>query len=279
MCQKGNKDGNACRAAAAGRRRECRGGDTAPRREGYRETDEECVVRSTVSWDQKALEKRLQVRLESKDIESGEDTMDDADEDTMRDEDMCWICHDGHCVTMPLERTCRCPWMKVHRQCLARWQLQQAGKSEERRCRFCKDTLPDWRDVHAGLPRAQPIMTVVHEGVTHQVVVEPGEEGQRKFQDDIRRIFGLEGHETIQLTFGCRIPDSRQEVVLEGWESYDAAVHCASLSAGQRQKRIHSVSPEKRVVSRRMSGGSGVLRRLFSKNFPSNEESSRAMTP
>lgn len=274
MCQKGSLDGrDSCGATPEGRQREYRGGYTAPKREGYRETDEECVVRSTASWDKGALEERLVVRSQSKDIDGGENTMYDADED------MCWICHDGHCDTMPLERTCRCPWMKVHRQCLARWQLQQAGKSEERKCRFCKDMLPDWRDVHAGLPRAQPIMTVVHEGVTHQVVVEPGEEGQKKFQDDIRRIFGLEGHETIQLTFGCRIPDSRQEVVLEGWESYDAAVHCASLSAGQRQKRVHSVSPAKRVVSRRMSNGSGVLRRLFSKNFPSNEESGGTMAP
>lgn len=272
MCQKGSKNGgDGCKVATIGRRREHRGGDTAPTGEGYRETEEECVVRSTVSWDKKVLGERLLVGSESKDIECGDDTM--------RDEDMCWICHDGHGVSMPLERTCRCPWMKVHRQCLARWQLQQAGKVEERRCRFCRDTLPDWRDVHAGLPRAQPVMTVVHEGLTHQVIVEPGEEGQKKFQDDIRRIFGLEGHETIQLTFGCRIPDSRHEVVLEGWESYDAAVHCASLSAGQRQKRIHSASPEKRVVSRRMSGGSGVLRRLFSKNFPSNEGSTGAMTP
>lgn len=187
-------------------------------------------------------------------------------DESQEDEIMCWICHDdSNTQDMPLERTCSCPWMKVHRACLSRWQLQQAGKPEETKCRFCKTSLPDWREAHVGLPKAQPVMTVVHQNVVHQVVVKPGENGQRKFQEDIRRIFGLQEDDTIQLTFGCKVPGSVHEVTLEGWESYDAAVHCASLSAGQREKRMHTPSPNKRVVTRRgSSGGTGVLRRLFS---------------
>ena len=45
----------------------------------------------------------------------------------------CWIClsEEGE-----LSSPCRCP-RKVHMECLARWQLQQAGRSEEQTCRFC----------------------------------------------------------------------------------------------------------------------------------------------
>lgn len=49
---------------------------------------------------------------------------------------MCWICleeasEDGsHEMISP----CKCP-RKVHPQCLARWQLQQAGRHEEKFCR------------------------------------------------------------------------------------------------------------------------------------------------
>lgn len=181
-------------------------------------------------------------------------------------QDICWICHeDGSRYS--LEKICSCSWLRVHRNCLARWQLQQAGKIEEKKCRFCGEVLPDWREAHGHLPKAQPVMTVVHDNVMHQVVVEPGEYGQRKFQEDIRRIFGLQDDDAIQLTFGCRIPECGQEVTLEGWDSYDAAVHCASLSAGQREKRQQSASPPKRTICQRRkissSSPQGVLRRLF----------------
>lgn len=186
-----------------------------------------------------------------------------------QEQDVCWICHDdnGQC---PLEKICSCPWLRVHRRCLARWQLQQAGKVEEKECRFCGEVLPDWREAHEHLPKGKPVMTVVHENVVHQVVVEPGEYGQRKFQQDIRKIFGLKEDDAIQLTFGCRLPDSPHEVTLDGWTSYDAAVHCASLSAGQREKRLLSESPQKKTVCQRRkvssSSPQGVLRRLFTAN-------------
>jgi E3 ubiquitin-protein ligase DOA10 len=50
---------------------------------------------------------------------------------------MCWICleeaseNGDHQLVSP----CKCP-RKVHPQCLARWQLQQAGRHEEKFCRY-----------------------------------------------------------------------------------------------------------------------------------------------
>ena len=37
----------------------------------------------------------------------------------------------------------------------------QGGKEQERYCRFCRDKLPDWREAHAALPRATPIVSGV----------------------------------------------------------------------------------------------------------------------
>ena len=58
------------------------------------------------------------------------------------------------------------------------------------------------------------------------------------------------------------------EITLEGWEAFDAAVHCAAISAGQRmstpQQGSNNNDGEKQAVNRRKS--SGFLRRLFSRS-------------
>ena len=52
----------------------------------------------------------------------------------MQDSDeFCWICLDDLSKGQ-LINPCRCP-RKVHPTCLARWQLQQAGRAEETQCR------------------------------------------------------------------------------------------------------------------------------------------------
>lgn len=48
-------------------------------------------------------------------------------------DDFCWICLDDVSKGQ-LINPCRCP-RKVHPTCLARWQLQQAGRAEETQCR------------------------------------------------------------------------------------------------------------------------------------------------
>jgi hypothetical protein len=186
------------------------------------------------------------------------------------DDDVCWICHDGNSVENPLETPCKCK-MKAHRHCLSRWQLQKAGSKEERHCRFCKTELPDWRDTHSSLPKSNPIMTVIHQGQTYQVQVKPGEAGKVEFDRTIREIFGLNDGDDIQLTFGCKVPGSSAELTLEGWEAFDAAVHCASISAGLRSG--NTPSPRKQ----QQGGGIGVdealsasplkaIRRLFTRS-------------
>jgi E3 ubiquitin-protein ligase DOA10 len=45
------------------------------------------------------------------------------------EEDHCWVCHESSTPDNKLVFPCRCPSMVCHRHCLARWQLQQAGKT------------------------------------------------------------------------------------------------------------------------------------------------------
>lgn len=60
----------------------------------------------------------------------------------MEAESSCWICLDRCDETS----ACKCK-NQVHAACMAKWQLRQAGKPEEKRCRFCDETLPDYRYV------------------------------------------------------------------------------------------------------------------------------------
>jgi hypothetical protein len=89
-------------------------------------------------------------------------------------DEICWICLDD-CDTErhSLMSPCQCP-RKVHQQCLARWQLQQAGRHEEKYCRFCHSTLADWKasltpePLKQEVEKAHPIMVVYFEGIVHR---------------------------------------------------------------------------------------------------------------
>jgi len=50
--------------------------------------------------------------------------------------------------------------------------------SEETECRFCTNTLPDWRKALEDKPRAAPLMTVSHDGEVHVLKV-----SQRKTEE------------------------------------------------------------------------------------------------
>lgn len=77
-------------------------------------------------------------------------------------------------------------------------------------------------------------MTVVYEGASHSIVVNPGPEGQRQFMSEIRRIYGLKSSDSVQLTFGCRLPGGSGEVQLDGASCFDAAGGLACSLAWHR---------------------------------------------
>ena len=153
----------------------------------------------------------------------------------------CWICLES-CSNDDSNahfRPCSCPRL-CHKACLARWCLQQAGKSEEKKCRFCYCELPDWRKnltLQPGLESVVPKMGINFNGITHLVDVEPGEAGKEKFIAEVRNVLNMKPEQQFDVVFECRLPAriaSGNRVDLSGLTAYDAAVYCAALKAAER---------------------------------------------
>ena len=154
------------------------------------------------------------------------------------DTPLCWICLD---IGGELVYPCKCP-RSAHARCLARWQLQSAGTRKETHCEFCDSALPDWKgalvpagEVHGGT--APAVMNVNFDGKTYSFEVEPGPSGYEKFTAAIRNAFHLPEDSELNITFTCdepTVPELGSLLTLQGPGAYDAAVHCASLSAARR---------------------------------------------
>lgn len=153
----------------------------------------------------------------------------------MHDEEVCWICLDGGTTDNPLQRICKCP-RKAHGPCIARWQLHSAGKPEERVCRFCEQQLPDWKPslTPQNVKPVTPYMRVSFNGKTYKVPVKPGSDGAKEFEDEIRNLLRLPDGQEFDVIFHCKAPVTGDKLQLQGLSAFDAAVHCASVSASQR---------------------------------------------
>lgn len=80
------------------------------------------------------------------------------------------------------------------------------------------------------------VMAVTLNGAAHRVTVRPGPEGRQQFEQDIRRLFELHSQDDLEFTFDCQDPTNTSEtVVLEGRSAFDAAFHCASITASRRK--------------------------------------------
>ena len=169
---------------------------------------------------------------------------------TQSDQAVCWICLDAARPDAPLGRACACP-RHTHAQCLARWQLQSAGSRKETHCEFCDGQLPDWKAaLTPGSGAAAPaVMNVNFDGRTYSFEVKPGIDGYRAFTEAIRRAFSLPDDSELNITFTCDEPCTAGSpaapvapvaatpgslLTLQGAGAYDAAVHCASVSASRR---------------------------------------------
>jgi len=102
----------------------------------------------------------------------------------------CWICLASASPQSPLGTPCACP-RPVHATCLARWQLQQAGRPEEHACRFCGEPYGDWRQQLGAVEggglgeAAHPVMAVNVRGKVHKIKVTPGPEGKLLFRQQV----------------------------------------------------------------------------------------------
>ncbi|GBF90703.1 hypothetical protein Rsub_03004 [Raphidocelis subcapitata] len=176
----------------------------------------------------------------------------------------CWICLDEG--GGPLTTPCACP-RPVHACCLARWQLQQAGRAEETACRFCCGRYPDWRaalpgicaaaaaaaararlgclgggepDPEAGAggyAAASPVMAISAGGSVHHFEMLPGPFGRALFRAQVGALLGYGPDEDFEVVFECRLPLTGEKVLLPGFGAFEAARACAAASAARRLER------------------------------------------
>lgn len=81
--------------------------------------------------------------------------------------------------------------------------------SEETRCRFCDNVLPDWRPAltPTTLKPVASVMSVRYRGVTHRITYTPGPDGLQHFLETLQSI-GIKVASASQVTFLCRAPDT-----------------------------------------------------------------------
>lgn len=79
-------------------------------------------------------------------------------------------------------------------------------------------------------------MRVSFNGKTYKVPVKPGDEGAREFENEIRKLLRLPEEQEFDVIFHCKAPVTGDKLQLQGLNAFDAAVHCASVSASQRSQ-------------------------------------------
>ncbi|KAL6758282.1 hypothetical protein V8C86DRAFT_2599010 [Haematococcus lacustris] len=177
-------------------------------------------------------------------------------------ETVCFICLDSGTTDNPLAVCCGCAARPVHVRCMARWQLQAAGKLEEVTCRFCLQKLPDWRSslTPVSLKPVTPVMAIKFEGRTYKLRVQPGPAGLRQFKEQVRTLLGFEVTEDFDVSFECQVPSTGEKLKLTGLNSYGAATHCAAITAAERE----AVRPHRDATGKAKAGGASSTRCLHS---------------
>ena len=99
--------------------------------------------------------------------------------------------------------------------------------------------MPDWKAALTPTcgANAPAVMNVNFDGRTYSFEVKPGPDGYTMFTEAIRRAFNLPDDSELNITFTCdepTVPEAGSLLTLQGPGAYDAAVHCASVSAARR---------------------------------------------
>jgi hypothetical protein len=95
------------------------------------------------------------------------------------------------------------------------------------------------------------IMNVNFNHKVHSFEVKPGPEGYAAFTSAIRCAFSLPTDSELNITFTCDDPISGLMLSLQGAGAYDAAVHCAAISAARRTLASGPLSSSSLQDSRR----------------------------
>lgn len=148
-------------------------------------------------------------------------------------EDYCWICFE---IPEEKYKPCQCK-TTVHSKCLARWQLQQAGKEEEYICRFCGTLLPDWKYIlrpnYDEIAKSE--IYIYHNFMDTTKLVPIGQDATiDTFVSIIYELYSvIPGFNILNfishfdnIKFECEIPDEHHTVIFKGIECFEAAMFC-----------------------------------------------------
>ena len=146
----------------------------------------------------------------------------------------CWICFE-ECSKQenPLKSHCSCQYLLSHSKCIARWQVQQAGKREEKFCRFCDKEMPNWMDQMCGgkIKKGNPIMEFFYDGKKYKFAIEPG--NFEHLKEQIRQIIGIDISKNFNI--GFKVELNGEKLDLYGIESFDVASKCAAITHHMRK--------------------------------------------
>ncbi|KAI8465589.1 MAG: hypothetical protein J3K34DRAFT_487368 [Monoraphidium minutum] len=170
----------------------------------------------------------------------------------------CWICLEGDggadsgggCgaggIGGAFERPCACP-RAVHPRCLGRWQLQQAGRPEERACRFCGGDYGDWRPRLSAKARGgaagcggsgggggtpDPLLCVSVGGWAVRLQLPAGPSGKALFKRQLAWMMGSAAPPPdADISFQVTVPRTGERITLDGFGAIAAAAHCAAAAA------------------------------------------------
>lgn len=188
------------------------------------------------------------------------------------DQNCCYICL-AEREDSKLIRPCACPrW--VHEDCAARWQLQKAGTSEEKNCRFCHEPLTQWQQVW----RIEKVQSrkarfgIEIDGKLVVIEAERGPEGRAQFLETVRELIGATDDQALDFEFNVKAPVTEDVVTLSGLDAFDSAMHCALHHASKRKASGSEEEPSaeatgqprkcRRIASQGMTG-QGVNKQLL----------------
>ena len=161
-----------------------------------------------------------------------------------QEEHHCWICLQRGEPGRELKNHCECKCLRAHDDCLAHWQLRNAGNAAEQRCRLCGNALPDWKELSLqgrGIAKEVTLAVQVNGRVEHMKVKLGGQEKVAEFTDKLKKAFGLSDHTSLDIDFTVQNPFHPEEsVTLNGLGTYQAAVHCGALLDKKSGKALNA---------------------------------------
>jgi len=170
----------------------------------------------------------------------------------MSNENTCWIClntdfeeenlsidkksniQQQNCNK--LEKICNCKTV-VHPICLAKWQIQNAGKLEEKQCRFCNKELPHWKNAFKNkIKLTDPILNIQFNGKNKNFKIPYNKANIEKFKVNFMKLFGTDlDFSNISISFEANFEG--HSIKWDSIDAFEAAIFCGAAKYSNIKKK------------------------------------------